>query len=60
MGNVNKKQELRSYWKDSDIIKDAVTDDKKVRSCFDAYDKNKSGALEKKEAIVYIKDLLRY
>lgn len=60
MGNVNEKQILKRYWKNSDIVKDSVTDDKHVRKCFSAYDKNKSGALEKEEAIMYIKDLLRY
>lgn len=30
-----------------------------IRKCFDAYDSNKSGALERDEAMTYINDFLK-
>jgi hypothetical protein len=35
-------------------------DSRAIKKCFDAYDLNQSGSLEKDEAMTYIADLLRF
>jgi hypothetical protein len=58
MGNVSDKQVLKKYWEKSRQGMTASRDNREVKRCFDMYDKNQSGALEKEEALTYIKDIL--
>lgn len=58
MGNISDKQILKKYWNNSRRGMTISRDNREIKRCFEAYDKNKSGALELEEAIKYIKDIL--